>query len=97
MTFGSAPFNRSPFNYSIPASETPEGKRRIAAYYASLGEFIDTFSRAEVTVEYVLRHYAKMGPRVAVVILSGVRADAAIKHIKKLVPMRKAPLAEARN
>src|SRR5271156_3779679 len=70
--------------HGIPASETEEGRLRIAAYYVSLGRFIDMFSRAEATIEYVLRHYTNMGPRVAVVVLAGVRVDVATKHIKRL-------------
>ena len=35
------------WNYEIPASNTDEGKGRIAAYYAALGHFIDAFSEVE--------------------------------------------------
>jgi hypothetical protein len=74
------------FRYEIPASETEEGKARERAYHEALGRFIDRFSRAEATIEYVLRHYAKTGPRVAVVIFSGVRMEAAVTFIRKLAP-----------
>ena len=67
MTF-KTPFNTTPFNYSVPASETPQGKERIRAYHEALGRFIDMFSRAEAAVEYVLRHYAETSTRVALVI-----------------------------
>lgn len=89
MTFNSTPFNTAPFNYHVPASETPQGRERVAAYYVALGRFIDRFSRAESAIEYVLRHYAGVGPKVAVAIFSGVRVDAATKQIKRLAESTK--------
>lgn len=95
MTF-KTPFNTTPFNYSVPASETPQGKERIRAYHEALGRFIDMFSRAEAAVEYVLRHYAETSTRVALVIFQNAGISISIGYVEKLLPTSGLPEDEQR-
>lgn len=48
---GAAPIGaaayRSPFNYTVPASETKEGQERLRAYYEALGRFVQMFAEVE--------------------------------------------------
>jgi hypothetical protein len=86
--------------YTIPASETDEGRKLEEAYYTALGRFIDMFAVAEAATQYALRYYAKTRTRVAVVIFSGVRVDVATNHIENLIksarlaPDKKAELGD---
>jgi hypothetical protein len=73
-----------PFNYGIPASETPAGKAREAAYYSALGRFVAMFAIVEAAIQYTLWHYAKTSEAVAKSIFSGVKVKTGISFIKRL-------------
>jgi hypothetical protein len=75
---------------NLPASETPEGKKRQQEYYTALGDFVAMFSRAEVAVQLVLRYYAGLPANRAHILFSGTRADAGIDLIKNLAAEREA-------
>lgn len=70
--------------YSVPASETEQGKKRIAEYHAALGRFVDMYSRAEIAVQSVLRFYAKLPANYAHILFNGTRADKGIDLVKTL-------------
>ncbi len=70
--------------YTIPASDTPEGKARIAAYYEALGQFVHTFSQVETAVARTLWTYAGTRPPVAKIIFAGTRVDGGCGYIKQL-------------
>src|SRR5580658_8089494 len=61
--------------YPVPASQTAEGKKRLAEYHAALGRFVHRFAEAEMAAPFVLRHYAKLPLATARALLSGVRVD----------------------
>jgi hypothetical protein len=68
--------------YAIPASETEEGKARIAEYHIALGRFVDMFSRAEIATQYTLRSYAKLSANRAQILFYGTRTDPGADLIK---------------
>lgn len=82
------PIRRMPPNFydrTPPlASQTPEGKERLRAYYEALGRFVDMFSKAERAVHLVLRNYAKMTDGAARALLSGVRVDETRNRLSRL-------------
>jgi hypothetical protein len=90
---GSRPFGMLPdfFYYTIPASNTEEGKQRLSAYYEALGRFVDMFSRVETLVTLTLWHYAKTSPEIAKVIFAGARMDISSTYIKQLAEATGAP------
>ncbi|MGH9864756.1 MAG: hypothetical protein ACRD4H_05005 [Candidatus Acidiferrales bacterium] len=59
--------------YAKPAAETEEGRQRLSVYYLALGRFAHRFALGELSVHFVLRHYAGMTAGVARALLSGVR------------------------
>jgi hypothetical protein len=81
----------SPFTYTIPASETPEGKERIRAYFESLGRFVDKFSRVEHAVAHTLWLYAQSPAKIAKVIFAGARVETSMTFIKQTVEATGAP------
>jgi hypothetical protein len=95
--FLSGPFMSRPFMdtrrpwYTIPASETLEGKERVRAYYESLGRFVQMFSEVETAVSHTLWHYAKTKPEIAKVIFSGAKIEAGSSYIKQLAEATSAP------
>ena len=96
--FGHGPFGSRPFaalqdlfTYTVPASDTEEGKKRLSAYYEALGRFVDMFSRVETTVTLTLWHYAKTSPEIARVIFAGARMDLSSTFIKQLAETTGAP------
>jgi hypothetical protein len=70
--------------YTIPASNTPEGRKRVEEYHAALGRFVALFSQAELAVQNSLRFYSGLSANRAHLIFSGTRADAGIDLIKSL-------------
>jgi len=70
--------------YRIPASQTPEGKKRLTEYYEALGRFVDMFSRVEAAITLTLWHYAKTSPEIAKVIFAGARVESGSTYIKQL-------------
>jgi hypothetical protein len=70
--------------YKIPASQTPEGKKRITEYYEALGRFVDMFSRVEAAVTLTLWHYAKTEPAISKVIFAGARVENSSTYIKQI-------------
>jgi len=54
-----------------PASQTEEGKEQLSEYYLALGQFIDSFARAERDMHLVLRWHTKTLDKVARVVFSG--------------------------
>jgi hypothetical protein len=92
---GAAPY-RSPFNYTVPASETKEGQERLRAYYEALGRFIDIFTRVETAITLTLWAYAKTKPNIAKVIFAGTKIDVGSSYIKQLAEMTGAS-QDARN
>ena len=84
-----APILDSPTLYIVPASETPEGKERLRAYYEALGRFVDFFSRVETAVTLMLRLYAKTSPEIAKVVFAGARIETGSTYIKQLAEATK--------
>ena len=70
--------------YEKPASETEEGKQRLSVYYLALGRFAHRFAQAELSVHFVLRHYAGMTIDVARALLSGVRIRDTFSQLGRL-------------
>ena len=70
--------------YVVPASQTPEGRKRLNEYYGALGRFVDMFSRAEAAVALTLWHYAKTSPEIAKVVFAGTKTDVASTYLKQL-------------
>lgn len=70
--------------YGTSAAETPEGKKRVEEYHAALGRFVARFATAEMTVPFVLRHYAKLSLATGRALLSGVRVDQAKSLLGRL-------------
>jgi hypothetical protein len=71
-------------NIPIPASQTDEGKARLNDYWLALGEFVDSFARAEHDIHLVLRWHTKTLDKVARAVFSGVRIDAACSFLRRL-------------
>lgn len=71
-------------SYPTPARETPDGIKREQEYHAALGRFVDRFAHAEMTVPFVLRHYAKLPVATGRALLSGVRVDQAKSLLGRL-------------
>jgi hypothetical protein len=88
--YSRAPYSRVPFSgmfpfrYVVPASETPEGKERLQAYYEALGRFIDMFARVETAVALTLWAYAKVKPEIAKIVFAGARIELGSAYIKQL-------------
>jgi hypothetical protein len=61
--------------YTVKASDTEDGKKRLQEYYSSLGRFIDMFAQVETALTFTLWHYAKTPPDIAKIIFSGDRVD----------------------
>lgn len=80
-TYGSGPYGGA---YTVPASETEEGKARIRAYYEALGQFIDTFSEVETAVHLTLRSYAKTPREIANIAFASVKIDVGSTFIKQI-------------
>jgi hypothetical protein len=72
------------FIYTISASETEEGKKRLSEYYEALGRFVDLFSRLEAAVTFTLWHYAKTSPDIAKIIFAGAKIEVGSAYIKQL-------------
>ena len=70
------------------ASDTTEARARQTAYFEALGEFVDMFSRAELSVRFALWHYAKVTNKVARAVFSGVHVDTAIGFIRRVLDAR---------
>jgi|SRR5579872_4754387 len=70
--------------YNVQASETPDGKERVRAYYEALGKFVDMFAQAEDAIARTLWHYAQTKSDIAKIIFSGVRANTSAKLAKQL-------------
>ena len=70
--------------YTVLASQTPEGKKRLSEYYEALGRFVDMFARAEAAVTLTLWHYAKTSPEVAKIIFAGTKTDQGSTYIKQI-------------
>jgi len=71
-------------NTRQPASETEEGRQRVSVYYLALGRFAHRFAQAELSVHFVLRHYACMTTDVARALLSGVRIRETRSRLSRL-------------
>jgi hypothetical protein len=82
--FGSRPFSTLPSWYTVPASETEEGKKRLSDYYEALGRFIDMFARVETAITLTLWHYAKTQPEMGKIIFAGSKIEACSTYIKQL-------------
>jgi hypothetical protein len=82
--YGTGPYGGLRKIYKIPASETPEGKERLRAYYEALGRFVDMFSIVEAAVTFTLRAYAKTTPAISKVIFAGIKVDVGTNYIKQL-------------
>lgn len=78
------PVNKKPFNYISPASHTEEGKRRVQAYYESLGRFVDMFAGVETAITLTLRKYAKTAPEIAKIVFSRTSLAQSCALIKEL-------------
>jgi hypothetical protein len=78
-------------SYRIPASQTPEGRKRLAEYYEALGRFVDVFSRVEAAVTLTLWHYAKAPPEIAKVVFSGTKVDVGSQYIKQIASATNVP------
>jgi hypothetical protein len=70
--------------YRIPASQTPDGQKRLREYYEALGRFVDMFSRVEAAATLTLWHYAKTSSEIAKVIFAGTRVESGSTFIKQL-------------
>jgi hypothetical protein len=70
--------------YTVKASDTEEGKRRLQEYYSALGRFIDMFAQVETALTFTLWHYAKTPPEIAKIIFSGDRVDNSSQYIKQI-------------
>jgi hypothetical protein len=83
--YGSGSYGSGPYGvYTIPASETEEGKERIRSYYESLGRFIGAFSEAETAVHLTLRAYAGTPAEIANIAFSGVKMKNGMVFIKQI-------------
>jgi len=83
--YGSGAYGTGPYGgYTIPASETEEGKARIRAYYEALGRFVDTYSEVETAIHVTLRHYADTPPEIANIAFASVKADTGMTFIKQI-------------
>ena len=78
---GAAPY-RSPFNYTVPASETKEGQERLRAYYEALGRFVQMFAEVEKLIAQTLWAYAGTKAEVAKIVFAGTQSDTAAGYIK---------------
>jgi hypothetical protein len=56
-----------------------------APYYEALGRFVDMFANVESAMAFTLWHYAKTPRHIARAVFSGVRIDAAIDLINRLI------------
>jgi hypothetical protein len=56
-----------------------------APYYEALGRFVDMFAHVESAMAFTLWHYAKTPRNIARAVFSGVRVDAAIDLINRLI------------
>jgi hypothetical protein len=90
--FGGSPDLSLATLYKVPASQTPEGKERIRAYYEALGRFVDKFARVEAAVAHTLWVYAQSPARIAKVIFAGTRVEGGATYIKQIV--ESAPVAQ---
>ena len=70
--------------YRIPASQTPEGQKRLREYYEALGRFVDMFARAETAVALTLWHYAKTAPAIAKIVFAGTKTDLSSTYIRQI-------------
>jgi hypothetical protein len=82
---GETPLGALPDFYTIPPSETEEGKQRLHDYYLSLGQFIDKFSDVEVAVTLTLRRYAGTSEAASKILFERVGLESAVKFISQLV------------
>src|ERR1019366_9965588 len=78
---GAAPY-RSPFNYTVPASETKEGQERLRAYYEALGRFVQMFAEVEKLIAQTLWAYAGTKAEVAKIVFAGTQSDTTAGYIK---------------
>jgi hypothetical protein len=89
--YNTAPYNTTPFNYAVPASETKEGKERLRVYYEALGGFIDMFARVETAITLTLWAYAKTNQNIAKIIFAGAKIEISSKYIKQLADVTDSP------
>jgi hypothetical protein len=61
-----------------------DGTDPNTSYFTALGRFIDAFAQAEMTIQFVLWYYAKTPLKIARVVFSGGRVDAASRHLTRL-------------
>ena len=76
------------WTYEVPASETQEGRARIAAYHSALGHFIDAFSEVETVVAQTLRKYADASVDTAKIIFNRHTLDSSIQLIDDLARLK---------
>jgi hypothetical protein len=70
--------------YSVPASQTEEGKQRERDYHSALGRFVDMFATVEIAISLTLWAYAKTRPNIAKVIFASTKIDQGSTLIKQL-------------
>jgi hypothetical protein len=57
----------------------------VAAYYQSLGTFVQAFARVEATMHGVLKRFCNVSPVIARSIFSGTRTEAAKQYITRIM------------
>ncbi|QEX18613.1 hypothetical protein FRZ44_39200 [Hypericibacter terrae] len=76
-------------NEPVPANEAVRAIKELIKewdrYHMALGRFIEMFALVELSMQLTLWHYAKVPPRTARAIFSGVKTEAAMGHINRLV------------
>lgn len=90
------PIGDSGWHYDVPASDTEEGRTRVAEYYAALGHFVDAFSEVETIVAQTLRKYAEASVATAQVIFYRHTLDNSLQLIEELAKLKleSEPMAE---
>jgi len=56
-----------------------------ASYYSALGRFMDEFASIEALMHSLLSHHANVDHKVAQAVFSGVKADVAMGHVRRLL------------
>jgi hypothetical protein len=65
-------------------------EKKLADYWQSLGRFIDAFSRVEQCLLWTLEVYSGVSTQVSRALFSGVRTDAAMGYINRILEATKA-------